>query len=162
MKSPITGKEMKMIQEKRSIIFRKETFEIVFHYYKCDDSGEQFTTTALDELNMNQVYNQYRDKFNIPFPDEIIKIREKYGVSAAKMSEILGFGINSYRQYEAGEMPSIANAKLIQVVDDPRKFIEMVELCGILDERLKAKYTQKAQLLAEEKRRNIFKRNFEE
>lgn len=162
MKSPITGKEMKMIQEKRSIIFRKETIEIVFHYYKCDDSGEQFTTTALDELNMNQVYNQYRDKFNIPFPDEIIKIREKYGVSAAKMSEILGFGINSYRQYEAGEMPSIANAKLIQVMDDPNKFIEMVELCGTLDERLKAKYTQKAQLLADEKKRNIFRLNFEE
>jgi len=162
MKSPITGMEMKMTKERRSMVFRKETFEIVFHYYKCDDSGEQFTTTALDELNMDQVYNQYRDKFNIPFPDEIIKIREKYGVSAAKMSEVLGFGINSYRQYEAGEMPSIANAKLIQIVDDPKKFIEMVELCGTLDKKLKGKYIQKAQLLAEEKKRNIFKLNFEE
>jgi hypothetical protein len=84
MKSPITGKEMKLTKERRSMDFRKETFEIVFHYYKCEDSGEQFTTTSLDEVNMNQVYNQYRDKFNIPFPDEIIRIREKYGLSAAK------------------------------------------------------------------------------
>lgn len=72
MKSPITGKEMKLTRERRSMDFRKEAFEIVFHYYKCEDSGEQFTTTALDEVNTNQVYNQYRDKFNILFPDEII------------------------------------------------------------------------------------------
>lgn len=162
MKSPITGKEMKLTKERRSMDFRKETFEIVFHYYKCEDSGEQFTTTSLDEVNMNQVYNQYRDKFNIPFPDEIIGIREKYGLSAAKMSEILGFGINSYRQYEAGEMPSVANAKLIQMVNEPKIFIEMVELCATIDDKFKTKHIQKAQLLAEEKKRNIFNLNFKE
>jgi putative zinc finger/helix-turn-helix YgiT family protein len=162
MKSPITGKEMKLTKERRSMGFRKETFEIVFHYYKCEDSEEQFTTTTLDEVNMNQVYNQYRDKFNIPFPDEIFRIREKYGLSATKMSEILGFGINSYRQYEAGEIPSAANAKLIQMADDSKKFIDMVELCGTLDEKMKLKYIQKAQLLVEERKRNIFILNFKE
>ncbi len=162
MKSPITGKEMKLTKERRSMDFRKETFEIVFHYYKCEDSGEQFTTTAIDEVNMNQVYNQYRDKFNIPFPDEIIGIREKYELPAARMSEILGFGVNSYRQYEAGEMPSVANAKLIQLVNNPKRFIDMVELCGTIDEKLKTKYIQKAQLLADEKERNVFDLNLKE
>lgn len=162
MNSPITGKEMILTKERRSMDFRKETFEIVFHYYKCIDSGEQFTTTLMDELNMNQVYNQYRDRLNIPFPDEIIKIREMYGLSAAKMSEILGFGVNSYRQYEAGEMPSIANAKLIQMIVDPKKFIDMVELCGTMDEKTKSRYIQKAQLLVDERNRNSFNLNLKE
>ncbi|MCC5938303.1 MAG: DUF4065 domain-containing protein [Lunatimonas sp.] len=162
MKSPITGQEMTLTKERRSMDFRKETFEIVFHYYKCEDSEEQFTTTSLDEVNLNQVYNQYRDKFNIPFPDEIIRIRKKYGLSAAKISEILGFGVNTYRQYEAGEMPSVANAKLIQMVDEPKIFIEMVELCATLDENTRNKYIQKAQLLAEQKKRNTFNLNFKE
>lgn len=162
MKSPITGLEMKLTKEQRSMIFRKETFDIVFHYYQCEDSGEQFTSAALDELNMNQVYNQYRDKFNIPFPDEINNIRSKYGLSASKMSEILGFGVNSYRQYEAGEIPSVANAKLIQIVDDPQNFMEMTALCGTLDEKARVKYIQKAIFLAEEKKRNIFNINFKE
>jgi DNA-binding transcriptional regulator YiaG len=162
MKSPITGREMKLIKERRSMDFRKETFEIVFHYYKCEDSEEQFTTTLMDVVNMNQVYNQYRDRFNIPFPDEVIRIREKYGLSAAKMSEILGFGINGYRQYEAGEMPSIANAKLMQMVDDPKFFINMVELCGTIDDKAKVKYIQKAQLLVEERKRNLLNLNFKE
>ena len=162
MKSPITGLEMKLTKEQRSMIFRKETFDIVFHYYQCEDSREQFTSAALDELNMNQVYNQYRDKFNIPFPDEINNIRSKYGLSASKMSEILGFGVNSYRQYEAGEIPSVANAKLIQMVDDPQNFMEMTSLCGTLDEKARGKYIQKAIFLAEEKKRNIFNINFKE
>lgn len=162
MKSPITGLEMKLTKEQRSMIFRKETFDIVFHYYQCEDSREQFTSAALDELNMNQVYNQYRDKFNIPFPDEINNIRSKYGLSASKMSEILGFGVNSYRQYEAGEIPSVANAKLIQMVDDPQNFMEMTVLCGTLDEKARGKYIQKAIFLAEEKKRNIFNINFKE
>jgi len=159
MKSPVTGKEMTLTKERRSIGFRKESFEVVFHYYKCEDSGEQFTTTALDEVNMNQVYNQYRDKFKIPFPEEISRIREKYGLSATKMSAILGFGANSYRQYEAGEMPSISNARLIQMIDDPGKLIEMVNLCDGLDDKSKAKYIQKANLLKEERKKNSFNFN---
>jgi len=159
MKSPITGKEMTLAKEKRPLEFRKDTFDVIFHYYKCEDSRENFTTTELDELNIDQVYNQYRAKYNIPFPDEIIRIREKYGLSASKMSAILGFGANSYRHYEAGEMPSISNARLIQMVDDPKKFIDIAELCDLLDANTKMKYIQKAQLIIAERKRNIFNLN---
>lgn len=159
MKSPITGKEMNLIKEIRSMEFRKEKFEVVYHFYRCEDSGEQFTSTEFDELNTNQVYNQYRDLYNIPFPDEIIRIREKYGVPATKMSEILGLGINGYRQYEAGEMPSVSNAKLIQLADNPENFKEMVLLCDTLDEKTKMKYTQKADHLKEQKELNRFNVN---
>lgn len=162
MKSPITGKEMTLVTEKRTMDFRKESFQIIFHYYKCEDSGEQFTTTSMDEINLNQLYNQYRDKFNIPFPDEITAIRQKYGVSASKMAEILGFGTNSYRQYEAGEMPSVSNARLIQMISDPNKFIDLVKLCDSLDEKTKEKYSQKAKQLAEERTRNSFAFNLKD
>jgi len=162
MKSPITGKEMTLVTEKRTMDFRKECFQVVFHYYKCEESGEQFTTTSMDEINLNQLYNQYRDKFNIPFPDEITAIRQKYGVSASKMAEILGFGTNSYRQYEAGEMPSVSNARLIQMISDPTKFIDLVSLCDSLDEKTKEKYIQKAKQLAEERLRNSFTFNLKD
>jgi DNA-binding transcriptional regulator YiaG len=162
MKSPITGKEMTLVTEKRTLDFRKETFEVVFHYYKCEDSGEQFTTTIMDEVNLNQLYNKYRAKFNIPFPDEITTIRQKYGIAASKMAAILGFGTNSYRQYEAGEMPSVSNARLIQMIADPNKFIDMVHLCDALDEKTKEKYIQKAIHLAEERERNSFAFNLKD
>jgi DNA-binding transcriptional regulator YiaG len=60
----------------------------------CEDTGEEFTDAKLDDLNLTQAYNQYRTRCNLPFPDEIKALREQYGLSAAKMSEILGFGAN--------------------------------------------------------------------
>lgn len=61
MNSPVTGKQMILTTEKRFMNFKKETFEIVFHFYKCTDSGEKFTSTTLDELNINELYNHYRN-----------------------------------------------------------------------------------------------------
>ena len=116
----------------------------------------------MDEVNLNQLYNKYRAKFNIPFPDEITTIRQKYGIAASKMAAILGFGTNSYRQYEAGEMPSVSNARLIQMIADPNKFIDMVHLCDALDEKTKEKYIQKAIHLAEERERNSFAFNLKD
>jgi len=106
MKSPITGKEMVLQKEKRVLSFRKEEFNVVYHYYFCTDSGEQFEDDQLAELNLTQVYNQYRERLKLPFPDEIIAIRGEYGLSARKMSDILGFGPNTYGNYEKGKSPA--------------------------------------------------------
>ncbi len=162
MKSPVTGQDMKLKQELRSFDFRKESFEIVYHFYECETSGEQYTTNELDSLNFNQVQNQYRDKFNIPFPDEITAIRKKYGLTATKMSEVLGFGVNTYRQYESGDIPSVANAKLIQMVKDPESFIAMVQLCTTIESKLKEKFIQKAKTLLRELKENSFQYHLKE
>src|SRR5690606_25405146 len=150
MRSPITGKEMVLIIEPKKLQFRKEEFEIIFHSLFCEDSGESFTTTALDDLNMTQLHNQYREKYGILFPEEIEEIRSKYGVSAKKMSEILGFGINSYRQYEAGDIPSVANSNLIKAAADSLFFQNMVENATI-SENEKRKIISNIKRLREEK-----------
>lgn len=110
-----------------NIDFRKESYSVIYHYYWDEESGEQFTDEEQETININQVYNQYRAKYNVPFPDQIKEIRDKYGLSQTKMAELLGFGVNMYRQYENGEIPSSSNAKLIQMADDPIKFKELVE-----------------------------------
>lgn len=126
---------MKLLKERRAIVFRKETFEVLYHFWQGETAEEQFTTTALDEINIGQAYNQFRSRHKLPFPDEIQEIREQYGLSATKMAEILGFGTNVYRQYEAGEVPSESNARLIQLAKDPERFRSLVALCTSLDEK---------------------------
>lgn len=123
MNSPITGKEMKLSVETRKVSFRKENLEIPFQFYLCEDTGEQFTTTDLDELNLQLLHNQYRAKHHIPLPDEITKIRKQYGLTSSRMGEILGFGPNTYGNYEKGEVPSLPNANLIKMAKDPNKFL---------------------------------------
>ena len=106
MTSPFTGGVAMLLSEPSTLVYRKETFRYVHQFYECQDSHERFTTSELDEANLAQVTNQYRAKYGIPFPEEIKRIRQHYGLSASKMSEILGFGENQYRLYENGEMPN--------------------------------------------------------
>ncbi len=132
MKSPITGKEMKRMVKEDVIEVRKEEFPILYHYYLCEDTGEEFTDEQQENLNLAQAYNQYRTRYHLPFPDEIRDIREQYEVSAAKMAEILGFGANIYRNYESGELPSISNGRLIQLASDPGEFKKLIKASDAL------------------------------
>ena len=155
MKGPITGKEMSLHREERSLTFRKEMFPVQYHYYLCKDSKEQFTSTELDEINIQQLYNQYRNKHKLPFPEDIQRIRETYGLSAAKMSQILGFGANSYRNYEQGEVPNQSNGKLIQLANDPGQFRKLVEITDALKEEAKTKLLRKIDHLVEERKSRL-------
>jgi hypothetical protein len=54
MKSPITGKEMVMKQEIIETEFRKEKFEVIYHYYLCEDTEEKFEDERLAQLNLRK------------------------------------------------------------------------------------------------------------
>lgn len=128
MKSPFTNGDTKLLKESRALSYRKDLFEISYHYYLCVDTDEQYTTAEIDTLNLNQVHNKYRAKYGIPFIDEIVNIRVKYGLSAAKMSDVLGLGTNIYRNYETGEMPSVATGRLIRLAEDSNEFMKLLEM----------------------------------
>lgn len=126
MQSPFTGGHATLRHELSELTFRKEKFQYVHQFYECDETKERFTTTALDEVNVGLVYSQYRAKYGIPFPDEIKRIRQRYGLPASKMSQILGFGDNQYRLYENGDMPSEANGKILMSIQNPHIFESFV------------------------------------
>ena len=127
MLSPYTGKEMKLVYEPRTWNFRGEEYEYIHTAYKCEDTGELFTTCESDDAGYIQVTNQYRTKYGIPFTDEIIAVRSRYGVSASKMSAILGIGTNQWRLYESGEVPSVSNGRMIRSTMNPKVFLDLVE-----------------------------------
>jgi hypothetical protein len=63
MRSPITGKEMKVVKELTTLPFRNEEFVVLYHYYLCEESNERFTDDKLDIINIAQVHNQYQVKY---------------------------------------------------------------------------------------------------
>ncbi|MFO7978756.1 MAG: type II toxin-antitoxin system MqsA family antitoxin [Bacteroidales bacterium] len=139
MKSPLTGKVMPLVRQKVPVEYRKETFSIYQHFYFCQQSGGQFSTEDLENINQVQLHNKYREQHNIPYSDEIAMIRKSYGLSAVKMAEVLGFGVNVYRHYEIGEVPSISNARLIQLCKIPDNMITLMQANGVLKERERKK-----------------------
>ena len=126
LNSPYSGKPMRVIYEPAVWNMRGEKYEYTHIAFRDDEAGEQFTTTESDSVCFEQVANQYREKHGIPYTDEIIALRERYGVSASKMSRILGFGANQYRLYEDGEVPSESNGKMIRSAMNPKVFMDLV------------------------------------
>ena len=142
MKSPFTGGEAVLVSETRKAVFRKEEYEYTYLCYQCVDTHETFTTTQVDMFNTSQIYNGYRSAHGIPYPDEIKEMRSRYGLSALKMSRILGFGDNQYRLYENGEIPNVANGRVLKANQSPKTFETFVDAArNVLsdDEYLKIK-----------------------
>lgn len=146
--------------EVQTLNFRKEEFTVKQRFYLCEDSGERFTSTQLDELNLSLVYNAYRAKHHILSLEEIKETREKYGLSAVKMSEILGFGPNSYGLYERGEIPSLANSKLLKLASDPESFFQLVNDWEIDNAGTKSKLLEKVNKMIDEESETDFLENY--
>lgn len=117
----------KLVTEYRTVNLRGEDYTYL-HTYIVDEDGETWTTTELDNVNYPRLYNQYRAAHRYPFPDEITAIRKHYGVSAAMMSQILGFGTNQWRLYEDGALPNLSNARTIAAIRSKSTFLELLEM----------------------------------
>lgn len=118
---------MRVIYTPDSWEYRGEKYEFTYISFRDDAEGENYTTTESDSIWYNHATNQYRERHGIPYQDEIVALRELYGLSAAKMSLILGFGANQYRLYEDGEVPSESNGKMIRSAMNPRVFLDLVK-----------------------------------
>lgn len=129
MKSPLTGGRVKEVFTTEIKEFRKEKFCVHVRYFVCEDTGEQFTTTEQDTLQFNDLYSQYRIIHGIPFPDEIKAIRKHYNLNYSQISRILGFGANQYAKYEAGEVPSESNGKMIAAIKDKDVLLSLLKSC---------------------------------
>lgn len=109
-----------------TVTYRGEEFPFVVTLFQDADGSEPYTTTESDTIWFNQVTNQYRAKYGIPYTDEIIALRDKYGLSATEMSTNLGFGVNQYRLLEMGEVPSESDGKMIRKAMNPLVFLNLV------------------------------------
>lgn len=143
MRSPFADCEALLFTENRTGKVRGEEYPFVFVGYQCEETGEIFTTPQQEEVNLNQVYNQYRAAHNIPYVEEIRKMKRIYGVSASKMAQILGWGDNQYRLYENGDIPSTNNGKQLRAIQDPLIFSTYVDMSS-LPEREKEEIKRRA------------------
>ncbi|QQS34778.1 MAG: DUF4065 domain-containing protein [Ignavibacteriales bacterium] len=123
---PVCNDKAQLKAEQKKRTYRNEKFDVVEHYYQCDKCNYSFTNNEIDQYNLYLLHNKYREKYQIPFPEQLIAIRESYGLTQTKISELLGFGPNQYRLYESGELPSSANSMLLRLLLRPQSFKNII------------------------------------
>jgi hypothetical protein len=77
MKSPLTGREMKLMSEPSTLDYKGKTYNVIYHYYLCELSNEQFTTTELDEQNLQELNKQVK----LDFLDQFVTTEGKINIA---------------------------------------------------------------------------------
>jgi len=53
---------MKLMSEQSTLDYKGKTYDVTHHFYLCELSNEQFTTTELDEQNLEELYKQIENE----------------------------------------------------------------------------------------------------
>ncbi len=54
---------MKLMSEPSTLDYKGKTYDVTHHYYLCETTNEQFTTTELDEKNLEELNKQIKLDF---------------------------------------------------------------------------------------------------
>jgi len=50
------------MSEQFTLDYKGKTYDVTHHFYLCELSNEQFTTTELDEQNLEELYKQVENE----------------------------------------------------------------------------------------------------
>ena len=126
---PYCKKEVEYKIEKREL---KEFRGIKINTYEevaiCKECNKDLYINEIENENNERIYDIYRKKANIIKPQDIIKLREKYGISQRELTSILGFGKMTINRYERGGLPSKSQSDYIRLlIDNEIEFMNRVK-----------------------------------
>ena len=115
------GKEVKtkIITKKETFYVREDAFEIDAKVMVCAECGEEIFNEKLDTETLNSVYDKYRKKHNLLFPDEIKKIRKQYELSRKDFAKLLNWDDKAIRRYENGAVQTQKQNHLLLFLREP-------------------------------------------
>lgn len=77
MKSPFTGGKVAILSRQEEVTFRGEKVKILRKYYRCEDTGREFTDSKLDDDMMWAVFRAYCEKTGMTSFNDIILKQEQ-------------------------------------------------------------------------------------
>lgn len=93
----------------------------------CGICGEDIWDETLDARNLLDAYDEYRRRHGLLQPSEIRAIREKYKLSQVAFARVLGLGDKTIARYENGSIADSALNNLIELIQQPTNFKELLE-----------------------------------
>lgn len=130
---PLCDKTHEIEERKRSttIILKGEkvTYEERFYFCKNADANEnEFETGAMINENLLNARNAYRVKMGLLTSDEIVAIRESYGLSQVDLAKLLGWGEATISRYESKAIQDEAYDTMLRLIkDNPLQALEFLK-----------------------------------
>ena len=133
MSCPLCGKTHELEERKRSVTITLKGEKITYEerFYFCANAAEdenEFETGAMTNANLLNARNAYRIKKGLLTSDEIVAIRESYGLSQVDLAKLLGWGEATISRYESKAIQDEAYDTMLRLVkDNPLQALEFLK-----------------------------------
>ena len=121
MECPLCDKKHEVEERKRitQTIIKGEKVTYEETYFLCKNSDEdenEFVTSKMLNANLLNARNQYRIRHELLTSNEIVEIREQYGLSQVDLSKLLGWGEVTISRYESKAIQDEAYDNILRMI----------------------------------------------
>lgn len=133
MNCPLCDKIHEIEERKRlatiTIKGEKVTYEERFYYCgNADEEENEFETGSMTNENLLNARNAYRIKHGLLTSNEIVELRESYGLSQVDLARLLGWGEATISRYESKAIQDEAYDTMLRLIkDNPLKALEFLK-----------------------------------
>ena len=133
MECPLCDKIHEIEERKRitTTIIKGEEVTYEERFYFCanaDEEENEFETASMANENLLNARNAYRIKMGLLTSDEIVEIRENYGLSQVDLARLLGWGEATISRYESKAIQDDAYDTMLRLIkDDPLITLEFLK-----------------------------------
>lgn len=133
MNCPLCEKTHEVEERKRMTTITIKGKEVVYEerFYFCanaDEDENEFENGAMTNENLLNARNAYRVKMGLLTSDEIVAIRESYGLSQVDLAKLLGWGEATISRYESKAIQDEAYDTMLRLIkDNPLQALEFLK-----------------------------------
>lgn len=133
MSCPLCDKTHEIEERKRNTTITIKGEEVTYEerFYFCanaDEDENEFETGAMTNENLLNARNAYRVKMGLLTSDEIVAIRESYGLSQVDLAKLLGWGEATISRYESKAIQDEAYDTMLRLIkDNPLQALEFLK-----------------------------------
>ncbi len=132
MECPLCGKKHEVEEKERfaETIIKGDRVSYKEKYCFCANSDEdenEFATSSMVNENLLNARNAYRVMHGLLTSDEIVEIRESYGLSQVDLARLLGWGEATVSRYESKAIQDDAYDSMLRLIkDNPLQALEFL------------------------------------
>ncbi|MDO4556718.1 MAG: DUF4065 domain-containing protein [Lachnospiraceae bacterium] len=133
MDCPICDKTHEVEERKRNTTITIKGEEVAYEerFYFCanaDEDENEFESGTMANENLLNARNAYRVKKGLLTSDEIVAMRESYGLSQVDLAKLLGWGEATISRYESKAIQDEAYDTMLRIVkDNPLQALEFLK-----------------------------------
>lgn len=109
-------------------IIKDKKYEYGANISYCKNCDSNVYVPHLEDENLKNLYDDFREKNNIISLEKVRDIPKKYNIGKLPLATLLGWGLQTFKRYYDGDVPSKQYSEILEkIYNDPSYFLSLLE-----------------------------------